>query len=220
MKERLAVISSKNPSENVLSKTIENIKFFYPEFDIVIIDSDSDDKTNYLQVPDDCIIEYAKNKNWELGAWYYAFNKYNNYKVYMFIQDSLIPNSRIPTLDANVYDNGTIFTCNYNAFLAQGGYFENLQNVYRNTELDFISKLHPNTKITGAAHAFFITNNEEVSKILQLENAYIEKKLVKTKIDCWLSERTVGIIADTFIKRIDVTSFFTKIHCYRDYPTA
>lgn len=220
MKDRLAVISSKNPSKNALSKTIENIKFFYPEFDIVIIDSDSDDKTNYLQVPDDCIIEYCKNKNWELGAWYYAFNKYNNYKVYMFIQDSLIPNSRISTLDANVYDNGTIFTCNYNfnAFLAQGGYFENLQNVYRNTELDFISKLHPNTKITGAAHGFFITNNEEVSKILQLENTYIEKKLVKTKIDSWLFERTLGIIADTFIKRINVWSFFTKIHCNRDYP--
>ena len=39
MKDRLAVISSKNPSKNVLSKTIENIKFFYPEFDIVIIAS-------------------------------------------------------------------------------------------------------------------------------------------------------------------------------------
>ena len=217
MKDRLAVISTKNPTKNVLIKTIENIKNFYPEFDIVIIDSDSDNKTTFLLVPGDCIIEYCKNKNWELGAWYYAFNKYNNYKVYMFIQDSLIPNCRIPTLDTNVYENGTIFTCNYNAFLAQGGYFENLQNVYSNTELDYISKLHPGTNITGGAHTFFITNNEEVSKILQLENAYIEKKLVKTKIDCWLSERTLGIIAETFIKRIDVGSFFTKINCNRDY---
>lgn len=217
MKNRLAVISTKNPKIDILIKTIENIKFFYNEFDIVIIDSDSDDKTVFSLVPDDCIIEYCKNKNWELGAWRYAFNNYNNYKVYMFIQDSLIPNSRIPNLDTNIYENGTIFTCNYIAKLGDGGYMEELQNVYKNTDLDFISNLEPNSPITGGSHSFFITNNEEVFNILQLENAYIKKNIIKSKIDCWLAERTVGILADTFIKRIDVSLYFTKIYGHRDY---
>lgn len=217
MNNRLAVISTKNPKKEVLIKTIFNIKNFYPEFDIVIIDSDSDDKATFLLAPDECMIEDCKNKNWELGAWYYAFNKYNKYKVYMFIQDSLIPNCRIPNLDTEVYENGTIYTCNYNALLMDGGYIDSLKNVYINTELDFISKLDPKIHITGGAHTFFITNHEEVSKILQLEHAYIEKKIVKTKIDCWLSERTLGIMADKCIKRIDVSPFFSKINCRRDY---
>ena len=217
MKNRLAVISTKNPKKDILIETIKNLKIFYDEFDIVIIDSDSDDKTVFDLVPDDCIIEYCKNKNWELGAWYYAFNKYNYYNVYMFIQDSLIPNSRIPNLDKTSFDNGTIFTCNYVAKIKDGGYFEDLQNVYNNTELDFISKLDPDTPIIGAANSFFLTNNEEVSNILQLENAYIQKNIIKSKIDCWLSERTVGILADKFIKRIDVISYFTKVNGHRDY---
>jgi hypothetical protein len=154
IKNRLAVISTKNPRKDFLIKTIENIKLFYDEFDIVIIDSDSDDKTCFSLVPDDCIIDYCKNKNWELGAWNYAFNKYNNYLVYMFIQDSLIPNSRISNLDKNIFDNGTIYTCNYKAKLKDGGYLQELQNFYKNTDLNFISTLDPDTQINGAAHSF------------------------------------------------------------------
>ena len=217
MKNRLAVISTKNPRKDILIKNIENIKIFYDDFDIVIIDSDSTDKTCFSLVPNNCKIEYCNNKNWELGAWYYAYNKYNNYKVYMFIQDSLIPNSRIPNLDKNNFENGTIYTCNYTARIKDGGYLEDLQNVYKDTELDFISNIHPDTIITGNAHTFFITNHEEVTKILQLEIPYIKKKIVKSKIDSWLSERTTGILADTFIKRIDVTPYFTKTCCKRDY---
>lgn len=196
-------------------KTIEQIKYFYDEFDIVIIDSDSEDKSTFHSVPEDCIIEYCKNKNWELGAWVYAFNKYNTYKVYMFIQDSLIPNDRID-LDKNNFDTGTIYTCTYHSKLQEGGYLEYLRDVYKNTSLDFLSLLEGNTQINGAAHSFFITDHEHVNDILKLENPFIEKNIVKNKIHSWLAERTVGILADTFTKRINVWNYFTKINCGRD----
>lgn len=217
MKDRCAFISSKNPTKNILLQTIENIELYYPEFDIVIIDSDSDDKSCYDLVPSHINIEYCKNRNWELGAWCYGFSKYNNYKVYMFIQDSLIPNSRIPNLDEVNYNNGTIYTCNYSARIFDGGYFNDLQNVYRNTDLNFISELDPYTCITGGAHTFFIINKEDVNNILQLENAYKLKNITKSKIDSWLSERTVGLLADKQPVRIDVIKYFTKINCHRDY---
>jgi len=217
MKDRLCVISTKNPKKEVLLRNIANIKLYYDEFDIVIVDSDSDDFSCFEFVPNDCIIEYCKNKNWELGAWNYAFNKYNNYKIYMFIQDGLIPKERIPHLDKINYDNGTIYTCNYRATLSQGGYFEELVNLYKNTELDFISKMHPDTWITGGAHSFFIINNENVKDILKLENVYIEKNLIKSKIDSWLAERTVGILANLQKNRIDVWPYFEKICGKRDY---
>ena len=217
MKERLAVISSKNPTKEILLNCIQNLKLFYEEFDIVIIDSDSENLTCYEYVPSDCIIEMCKNKNYELGAWTFAFNKYNNYKVYMFIQDSIIPIVRIPSLDKNLYQNGTIYTWDYGyiAKISDGGYLEDLKNVYKNTQLHFISLLNQDHIIRGAAHCFFILNKEDVPMILQLENAYKNKNIVKSKIDCWLSERTVGIMADFLPIRINISDCFTKIHSNR-----
>ena len=50
MNDRLAVISTKNPRKDILLKTIKNLKTLYDEFDIVIIDSDSDDKSAFYTV--------------------------------------------------------------------------------------------------------------------------------------------------------------------------
>jgi hypothetical protein len=217
MNERLAVISTKNPKKEVLLKCIQNLKLFYEEFDIVIIDSDSENLSCYEYVPSDCIIDLCKNKNYELGAWTFAFNKYNNYKVYMFIQDTIIPNIRIPILDKNLYQNGTIYTWDYGFItkISDGGYLENLRNVYKNTQLHFISQINQDHIIRGAAHNFFILNKEDIPIILQLENAYINKNIVKTKIDSLLGERTIGIMADFLPIRINIKDYFTKIHCDR-----
>lgn len=77
--------------------------------------------------------------------------------------------------------------------------------------------MDPETLITGGAHTFFIINKEDVNNILQLEDAYKIKNITKSKIDSWLSERTVGILADKQPKRINITPYFTKINCHRDY---
>lgn len=212
MKDRLAVICTRNPTE-VLLKTIEGIKLFYSEFDIVIVDSDSTDTSMFSRVPADCIIEYVKNRGYELGAWTYAYNKYTNYSVYMFIQDALIPFTRIPNLSQQTFDNGTLYSFHYTARLSDGGHFDELQRVYRETDLHFISQLSPDRFIVGTAHASFITNRDSVPNILQLENAYKMKGIVKTKVHAWLSERTGGLLTD-FIgnRRIDITPYFYKIH--------
>ena len=142
MKKRLCVISTKNPT-SILINTIQKVKLYYEEFDIVIVDSDSTDTKYFEYIPEDCIVEFCKNKNWELGAWKYAFNKYNNYEVYMFLQDSLTPNSRISTLNKDYFENGCIYTCNYKykARVKDGGHFQHLINIYKNDpQLQFISK--------------------------------------------------------------------------------
>jgi hypothetical protein len=210
-KDRLAVIVAKNPT-NILLNTVTNIQLYYDEFDIVIIDSDSDNYDIYDKLPTNCIVEKIKNKNYELGAWVYAFNKYNTYKVYMFIQDSLTPKCRITDLDKTSYENGTIYSFHYNVRLCDGGYMNELQSVYRNTDLHFISELDPNMNITGSAHASFIIDRDHAPIILHLENAYIQKNLTKSKIDAWLSERTCGIMADKLNKRINIQNYFIKHH--------
>jgi hypothetical protein len=63
-----------------------------------------------------------------------------------------------------------------------------------------------------------ITNKKCALLILQLEEPYVSKGLLKTKADSWLSERTVGILADKLqFVRINITHYFTKRHGGRDY---
>ena len=213
----LCVISSKNPTQ-ILIDNITNLRIFYPEFDIVVIDSDSSNFTYYELLPSDIKVEYCKNKNWELGAWYYAFKKYTDYDIYMFIQDGLVPLFRIPAFDTDNYEKGTLYSFHYNALLWHGGYYNELITIYRDSSLHFISELDPRMPILGTAHTSFITNKENVYNILQLEEAYISKKIEKTKIHSCLSERCGGLIADIHKnKRIDITSYFHKYSLGRDY---
>jgi hypothetical protein len=213
-KNGLWVICSKNPT-NILLQTVTNVKLYYPEFDIIIIDSDSSDLSGYNLISDN--IDFCKNKNWELGAWNYAFKKYNDYKIYMFIQDSLIPTARISNFNMDNYENGTLYSFHYNALLKDGGYYDELVNIYKDTELSFISELQPNTPILGTAHTSFITNKENVYSMLQLEDAYVDKKIIKNKIHSWLSERCGGLIADKNNNiRIDISPYFKKMSLKRN----
>jgi hypothetical protein len=182
-----------------------------------VIDSDSSNFTYYELLPSDIKVEYCKNKNWELGAFYYAFKKYTDYDIYMFIQDGLVPLCRIPEFNPDNYEKGTLYSFHYNAQLWHGGHYDELVNVYINTPLHFISELDPNTPILGTAHTSFIANAENVYNILQLEEAYISKKIKKTKIHSWLSERCGGLLADIQKnRRIDITPYFQKYTLGRD----
>jgi hypothetical protein len=93
----LIVICSRNPN-NYLIENVTNLKKFYPDNKIIIIDSDSTDLTSYKIVKEkfnDIEIHYVKNKNYPYGAWKIAYNLYPNYETYMCIQDSLICTKKI-----------------------------------------------------------------------------------------------------------------------------
>tara|TARA_Y100000816_G_C26055090_1_gene553583 strand:- start:80 stop:688 length:609 start_codon:yes stop_codon:yes gene_type:complete len=202
----------------MLIDTVSKVKEYYSDFDIVIIDSDSDNMEIFKELPSDITIEFIKNKNWELGAWYHAFNRYYYYDIYMFIQDSLLPTKSFPFEYDNIIHEDYLYSFHYKVQLKAGGHLQKLRDVYQDTELNYISEMCENTLITGAAHSSFIANANMTKKILQLEKIYIEKELIKTKIDSWLSERTVGILADNYSKkRINITNHFKKFSLRRDY---
>jgi hypothetical protein len=136
----------------------------------------------------------------------------------MFIQDSLIPTSRISELDIHDFNDGTLYSFHYRARIVDGGHLDELYNVYKDTNLHFLYGIDPNTEILGTAHTSFITNNTNVRTILQMEDAYIEKKITKTKVHSLLSERTGGLLADMASNiRIDISRYFFKICLRRDY---
>jgi hypothetical protein len=194
---------------------VEKVKLFYPEFDLVIVDSDSTDLTYFELV--DVKIEFCKNKNWEIGAWCCAFEKYPDYEVYMFIQDTLVPKQRIPNLNIHEMGKDVLYSFHFHEIVSTYTFFEELKPLYKDTPLSFISEMDPATRIVGTAHTSFLTRKENVDTILQLEDVYVERGLQKTKKDSWMTERTGGIMADRHGNtRIDVTSFFHKIYGGRD----
>jgi len=215
------IISTKNPTELLLTN-IYKCKLYYNDFDIIIIDSNSTETEIFNKIPPDVIIDYAKNNNYVLGAWKYAINKYD-YDLYLFIQDSLIPLERIKELD-NINDFSNImFDIPYNAYISVSGLelnlteFNRLRNIYINTKFSFISNMPHNTIITGCAHISFLANKEISKKLIELEDVYQEKGINKTKTDCRLSERALGILADHYkINRLSMKNYFEKINLGRN----
>ena len=90
---------------------------------------------------------------------------------------------------------------------------ERLRDTYKNTKFDFISKIPAETIFTGMAHTSFLANKENSKKLIELEDVYKRKGIIKEKIDCNLSERTFGILADYLkLDRLIMTTHFHKIN--------
>ena len=214
---KVVIISTKNPTE-ILLESIRRYKIFYKEFDIIIIDSNSTDIDIFNKIPKDVIIDYAKNNNYVSGAWKYAINKYD-YDLYLFVQDSLIPLARIEGIDIIRDFSNIIYDIPYTAKIGQSNNdinyenLERLRNTYRDTKFDFISKMSAETNIIGMAHTSFLANKENSKKLIELEEVYEKKEIIKEKIDCNISERTFGILADYLkLDRLIMISYFHKVN--------
>ena len=77
-------------THNYIINLIKSIREFHPEEEIVIVDSDSQDKTYFDVVKKyNVFIEDVQNTNWMIGAYWYAFKKYKR-DFYYFLHDSMI----------------------------------------------------------------------------------------------------------------------------------
>lgn len=217
---KAVIISTRNPTE-ILLESIRRYKIFYKDFDIIIIDSNSNETDIFKYIPNDVIIDYAKNNNYVSGAWKYAINKYD-YDLYLFVQDTLIPLMRIEGIDIIRDFSNIIYDIPYTAKIGQTNNdinykdLERLRDTYKNTKFDFISKIPAETIFTGMAHTSFLANKENSKKLIELEDVYKRKGIIKEKIDCNFTERTFGILADYLkLDRLIMTTHFHKINSGR-----
>lgn len=90
MKKIAFVICTKE--SNHIYNCVDSIKKHYEDSaDIIIVDSCSTDK-RYFELKEkysNVLIEDICNKNYEYGAIMHGFNKYQEYDVYIFIQDAV-----------------------------------------------------------------------------------------------------------------------------------
>tara|TARA_Y100001972_G_C7629891_1_gene316127 strand:+ start:421 stop:1080 length:660 start_codon:yes stop_codon:yes gene_type:complete len=87
--------------DEYIFKCVENINRTHPNADILIVDSDSDNKDYMQTISNDkryknVIVSNFKNKNYEFGSILHGFLNYKNkYDIFFFIQDSIIINEKI-----------------------------------------------------------------------------------------------------------------------------
>ena len=83
---------------NYIISLVENIRKFHLDEEIVVVDSNSDDKSYFKEIEKyNVIIEDIGNKNYHAGAYWYCFEKYNR-DFYYFMHDSMIVNQNLDYL--------------------------------------------------------------------------------------------------------------------------
>jgi hypothetical protein len=104
--KELFVIPTKEDS--YIFECVERINRYHPDADILIVDSDSDNK-NYMQTINknykNVMVSEFKNKNYEYGAILHGFLNYKDkYDIFFFIQDSIFIKK---TIDSTMLEENT-----------------------------------------------------------------------------------------------------------------
>jgi hypothetical protein len=170
-----------NPEFPFIIELVKNIREFHPTEKIVVVDSNSNDKTYFDDISKyDVIIEDVANENWMVGAYWYAFKKYPNEDYYFFMHDSMKVKSNLDYLkendvntlmyfDRNVgnfnywgnrIEEETTYKYNNNGYGTFGPIFFCKNNIMKTMLEAGVDKLLPNNKAeTGyleGAYGFFL----------------------------------------------------------------
>lgn len=143
---------------------------------LCVVDSDSDNLTNYTKINNDfpdVEIFFIKNKNYEYGAWKYAYSMFPNYINYMCIQDTIITTNKV---DFSIINNNNA----YMFFDTSGYYSDSLQckefgiTALKDSGLNYTGII--DTHFNLAQHSCFIVTNEVIKDIFNtLRHAPLNK---------------------------------------------
>lgn len=77
-------------SNKMIYSCVNSIRYFHPDSEIMIVDSNSPDRSYFeLSKMEKISIIDCKNKNYDTGAYWIAFNN-SSYDYYYFLQDSIV----------------------------------------------------------------------------------------------------------------------------------
>lgn len=212
----LIIICSRNPIQELI-QNITNLYKFFDNYDkkICIIDSGSTDLTTYNKISEQfplIEIHFVNNKNYEYGAYKYAYLKYPDYDIYCCIQDTFIIKKDI---DISKIDDKTVFT--YRDRPSGWGYHPRIKphgiKLLINTDLlkyPEFQKLN-NKRFTLTTHCSFICTNYTIKNIFE---TLINPPINKTGSCCY--ERLFGLyfIIKNY-NNINISRKVKKIHLKR-----
>ena len=81
---------------------VKSIQKHYKSAKIVVVDSNSPDKTYFQRLKEKKVTVYnAKNKNYDTGAYWFAYNKFKKASFFYFLQDSVIFKKNLSNYEKN-----------------------------------------------------------------------------------------------------------------------
>jgi glycosyltransferase involved in cell wall biosynthesis len=179
----------------LIEKTVESIRKLYPTTKILVVDSNSDDKSYAKKLEQyDVIFADIKNSHYESGAFWYAVDKYKE-DFYVVMQDSVILNKSI---DEQI-NSEELFYCFINFFE------DSMANHMRTEPFAFISRINEmlgefepvpsdiNTFYSGVFGPNFIIKREMVDMMLD-KKCHITLRPTN-KHEHQIQERVYGLIA-------------------------
>jgi hypothetical protein len=205
----LIIICSKNPTQELI-QNITNLYKFFDKYDkkICIIDSGSTNLTTYNKISEQfplIEIHFENNKNYEYGAYKYAYLKYPDYDIYCCIQDTFII---IKNIDISKIDDKTVFT--YTGIPSGFYHHSNIKSLGKtllnNTDLEYKELI--NKRFTLTTHCSFICSNYTIKNIFE---TLINPPVNKVGSCCY--ERLFGLyfIIKNY-KNINISRKVIKIH--------
>ena len=117
--KNVAFVICHKDAGNMIFDCVSSIRKYHPESTIIMVDSDSKDKSCFKELREkNVIIEDVKNKNYVTGAWVHAFKRYNqNFDAFVFLHDSQVLTSHIKLSELNE-SNAISFHAAYSGWAA------------------------------------------------------------------------------------------------------
>lgn len=187
------ILPCKYSEHCLIEEAVNNIKLYHPEDSIVVVDSNSDDKSYFRRIADKAIVEDVANTNYEAGAFWHVVKKYYS-DHYVLLQDSML-----------IKRNITEFVGDFKAFI---NFFESSENqtmiysgitneVYNKRIGELLGELKfpesYNESFTGVFGCNMLVSREMVDRMLGFK---CDEHLKPTnKFDSEIAERAFGIIA-------------------------
>jgi hypothetical protein len=142
----MIVIPCKYSDHCPLFSALESIIRFYPDQKIVIVDSDSDDKSYYdraKKMSSNIIIEDIKNRNYIDGAIWHCFKKYTEENFFYVFQDSIEVLQHLGNLELNDVTIIATFRLQYNEQMYGSSMRAWCMDQIAKTDYDFIEDYEP-----------------------------------------------------------------------------
>jgi SAM-dependent methyltransferase len=206
----LIIISSKYPNPHLFS-CIENLYKIQIKDDInykiCVIDSDSDNTTHYDNVKKhfpEVEIHFIKNKNYQYGAYKYAYKLYPTYNYYWCIQDTIIITKYI---DTSIVNDKNIYSCfSFSGFYSHMSIKELGIKLLKDCNLDYSNIIDTYFNL-ATFNTFIITNNIIKDIFSTIKNAPVDKNEES------VYERIYGIFfIRKHINTQDLTPYIHKIY--------
>lgn len=186
------VIACKFQKErNFIYQLVDDIRKFHSEEKIVIVDSDSEDKS-YFELKDiypNVEILDVKNLNYHVGAYWIAYNHFPDEDFYYFLHDSVRVKANLDFLKEKDFTNFAYFPYSYS-----GGNNESLSS---NEILTKTPYSIPSSGLAIQGPMFFVKN--KMMKIFKAKGVdtilptYSEYSVSKVGVACYSMEGAYGI---------------------------